>query len=203
MAGAATYAALGFALLGPAATTPAFAYDDEQGCQSGDVEGGHDHAGGEHFKVTAHFHKNSSTEDCKDHPDSDQDTHFSEESGPEALAGHGAPLAAIGFRSVALTRCQATFSPASAISDSAGTASTTVTLPPNCPGLYVLSATTASGLKVTATVRETGGFPVTSGSAPAPTGGLPVGPALAMLLAGSGMVVGAGLIIYRRGSSNP
>jgi hypothetical protein len=61
--------------------------------------------------------------------------------------------------------CNVTFNPQSAVTNSSGNIATTVTLPPNCPGSYVLAAST-SRITVTATVREGGGFPVTTADPP-------------------------------------
>jgi hypothetical protein len=66
--------------------------------------------------------------------------------------------------------CQATFNPVTTTTDSAGRASSTVTLPAGCPGQYVLAATLSGGGSVTFTVVETGGFPNTTAD---PMRGLP------------------------------
>ncbi len=92
--------------------------------------------------------------------------------------------------------CKVTFNPTSAVTDSSGAVKTTVTLPLNCPGSYVLAATT-SRITVTATVREGGGFPATSADPPAT-------PALnrwapAAVLAGILlMALGTGALVLRR-----
>jgi hypothetical protein len=188
----------------PVVAAPALAYDNQGDCQTAETDGGSDHAGGQAFGFHAHFHKNSSTQDCKSNPDSNDDTTFSEDSGPSALAGHGAPLAAIGSGGlVAATRCQATFSPATARTDALGNVNTTVTLPAGCPGSYVLAATTASGLRVTVTVRETGGFPLTSTDGASSTrAGFPSVPALGLMAGCSALLLLAGLMFSRRRRSN-
>ncbi len=64
----------------------------------------------------------------------------------------------------ASTTCQASFNPVTANADGGGSASTTVTLPPGCPGQYVLLVSAAGFGSGSVTVTETGdGFPNTSG----------------------------------------
>ena len=59
--------------------------------------------------------------------------------------------------------CQVTFNPVMTTTDAHGVASTTVILPPECPGQFVLVATAAGGGSVSVTVIETGGgFPNTT-----------------------------------------
>lgn len=92
--------------------------------------------------------------------------------------------------------CSVTFKPTTAVTDSSGKVSTTVTLPPNCPGSYVLAATT-SRITVTATVREGGGFPSTTADLPASPASTPWVPAA--LLGGIVlMVLGTGALVLRR-----
>ena len=92
--------------------------------------------------------------------------------------------------------CKVTFNPTSGVTDSSGAVKTTVTLPPNCPGSYVLAATT-SRITVTATVREGGGFPATSADLPAmPVSNLWVP---AALLGGTLLIaLGTGALVLRR-----
>jgi hypothetical protein len=96
--------------------------------------------------------------------------------------------------------CQPTFNPPTAVTNQNGQVTTTVTFPPGCPGQYTLAAGT-QGITVTAGVRETGGFPNTTGD---PAGGqapLPLGiflvAALGILLILSGSVA---LLARRRGA---
>ncbi|HEV1997165.1 MAG TPA: hypothetical protein VGR61_03415, partial [Candidatus Dormibacteraeota bacterium] len=92
--------------------------------------------------------------------------------------------------------CKVTFNPTSAVTDSSGAVKTTVTLPLNCPGSYVLAATT-SRITVTATVREGGGFPATSANPPATLALNRWAPAA--LLAGILlMALGTGALVLRR-----
>ncbi|MHB8509156.1 MAG: hypothetical protein ACYDGR_11000 [Candidatus Dormibacteria bacterium] len=92
--------------------------------------------------------------------------------------------------------CTVTFSPSSGVTDSTGKVSTNATLPANCPGSYVLAASTA-GATVTATVRETGGFPNTTTEAPASNG---FQPGFALLAFGGMLVIvgGAATVVRRR-----
>jgi hypothetical protein len=92
--------------------------------------------------------------------------------------------------------CSATFNPTTAVTDSSGRVSTTVTLPPNCPGSYVLAATT-SRITVTATVVEGGGFPLTTADIPASPASNPWVPA-ALLGGIILMVLGTGALVLRR-----
>ena len=91
---------------------------------------------------------------------------FSEQSGPTAAAAAPARLMMIGGRSqrisLAASTCVPTFNPVSTVTDSTGSASTSVTLPTGCPGQFVLAATLAGGGTVTFSVAETGGFPNTT-----------------------------------------
>jgi hypothetical protein len=92
--------------------------------------------------------------------------------------------------------CTATFNPTTAVTDSSGKVSTTVTLPPNCPGSFVLAATT-SRITVTATVVQGGGFPRTAADVPASPASNPWVPAAllgGMLL----MALGTGALVLRR-----
>jgi hypothetical protein len=57
--------------------------------------------------------------------------------------------------------CTVAFAVASATTDAAGQVATNVTLPANCPGVYVLAAS-GGGVLVTASVTATGGFADTS-----------------------------------------
>lgn len=96
---------------------------------------------------------------------------FSEVSGPTTasvapavLRIHGGDQAV----TLAATTCVVTFNPVSTVTDANGTASTIVTLPPGCPGLFVLAATlTGPGVTGSATLTfsivELGGFPNTTG----------------------------------------
>jgi hypothetical protein len=61
--------------------------------------------------------------------------------------------------------CQARFDPQFTITDATGTATVEGTLPPGCPGPFVLAATAtgAGGVNsVSASLTETGGFPDTT-----------------------------------------
>jgi hypothetical protein len=96
--------------------------------------------------------------------------------------------------------CQPTFNPPSGVTNQNGQVTTTVTFPPGCPGLYTLAAGT-QGITVTASVRETGGFPNTTrdpvgGQTPLPLGIILVA-ALGTLLILTGSVA---LLARRRGA---
>lgn len=85
--------------------------------------------------------------------------------------------------------CAATFNPPSAVTDASGTVRTKVTLPPNCPCQYTLTAT-GGGTSATTTVRENGCLPFTAaaktiGTNPVPSAGLLM-VALGILLASVG-----------------
>jgi hypothetical protein len=98
--------------------------------------------------------------------------------------------------------CQPTFNPSTAVTAQNGQVTTTVTFPPGCPGEYTLAAST-QGITVTAEVRETGGFPNTTGD---PAGGQTPLPgtvlvaALGMLLVLTGSVA---LLARRRSADRP
>jgi hypothetical protein len=77
------------------------------------------------------------------------------------FAGTPVPAGVTVTFSTASGPARATFSPLSTTTNSAGQASTTVTLPAGFPGQYVLAATLAGGGSVTLTVVEAGGFPNT------------------------------------------
>ena len=85
---------------------------------------------------------------------------FSQSSGPSAAA----PAVTLFSTAALLQVGTATFNPTTSTTNSAGAASTTVTLPAGFPGQYVLAATVAGGGTVTATVTEAGGFPNTTAS---------------------------------------
>jgi hypothetical protein len=93
--------------------------------------------------------------------------------------------------------CTATFTPTSTTTDANGNASSSVKLPANCPGNYVLAAATA-GATVTATVTETGGFPNTVAAGPeAPEKGeLPTG--LLIGIVGVALVGAGGFFFLRQ-----
>jgi ABC-type Fe3+-hydroxamate transport system substrate-binding protein len=105
---------------------------------------------GQPVVVTAHFR------DCNGNDDAGATVDFSERSGPG--------------------NCQVTFSSNHVVTDATGRARTTVTLPANCPGSYVLAAST-QGVGVLAALIELGGFPNTAAGAPqGPANGqLPIG----------------------------
>jgi len=98
---------------------------------------------------------------------------FSQLSGP-GTASVPPSLLRIGGRwqrvALAASTCQATFNPVTTVTDSSGRAASTVTLPPGCPGQFVLAATLVGDGRVTLTVVETGGFPNTTAD---PARGLP------------------------------
>lgn len=92
------------------------------------------------------------------------------------------------------SNCQVTFNPTT---DANGSFTTAVTLPANCPGAYMLAAST-QGATVTASVSETGGFPATTADAP---GTPPVRPSwpIPVLVAGLALIaLGAGGWVHRR-----
>jgi len=98
--------------------------------------------------------------------------HFEDASGNPV--GSGAPISF--SQQSGPSGCSATFAPTSTTTNANGDASTQVTLPANCPGTYVLAATDADPATVTASVRETGGFPASTGNgsaAPARSGSMP------------------------------
>jgi hypothetical protein len=80
--------------------------------------------------------------------------------------------------------CTATFNPASSVTDANGNATTTVTLPPNCPGQYVLAASVADPATVTITLIETGALPSSTGPG-GPAGTFP----WTLVLLGAGIVL--------------
>jgi hypothetical protein len=90
--------------------------------------------------------------------------------------------------------CLASFNPATTNTDATGSASTSVTLPPACPGAYVLTAIASDGSTLSSTVNEpaakagAGGLPNTSAPRPVPAP-WPViaGAALVLALVGSGL----------------
>ncbi len=102
------------------------------------------------------------------------------------------------FTSTGPGTCKATFNPPTAVTDANGQATTTVTFPANCPGQFTLAGTT-QGITVTAPVRETGGFPLTTGNPAADRqSGFPLSPAL---IAGLGLLlamVGSVALLKRR-----
>jgi hypothetical protein len=100
--------------------------------------------------------------------------------------------------SLAASTCAANFSPVSLPTDSAGSATTTVTLPGGCPGQFVICAREPGGTQTCTTVLETGGFPNTV-AALTPTPVRNVGWPIAISLVGLiGLVIGSRLILRRR-----
>jgi hypothetical protein len=104
---------------------------------------------------------------------------FSQTSGPTAAVRHAdADMQLVAYvqpQVNAATTCVASFNPVTASADASGSASTTVTLPPGCPGSYVLTATAATGGSVSVTVTEVGGasgsgFPNTAANQPGSAG---------------------------------
>jgi hypothetical protein len=105
------------------------------------------------------------------------------------------------FSATGPTNCQPTFNPAIGVTDQNGQVTTTVTFPPGCPGEYTLAAGT-QGITVTAEVRETGGFPNTTGN---PAGGQAPLPTGTILLAALGMLlilIGSVAVLARRPSAD-
>jgi hypothetical protein len=85
--------------------------------------------------------------------------------------------------------CAAGFNPPSGVSDASGTVRTKVTLPPNCPCQYTLTAT-GGGTSATTNVRESGCLPFTAaastiGANPGPAAGITM-IVLGILFAGLG-----------------
>jgi hypothetical protein len=117
------------------APSTAFAYNACQSTSSGSVSQSSGN-GGQNIQFTGQF------EDCNGNAVAGAQVQFAQQSGP----------------------CQATFSTTAGTSNSQGQATTTITLPPNCPGVYVFSGE-VQGVRVQVTVRELGGFPNT-GAAP-------------------------------------
>jgi len=67
------------------------------------------------------------------------------------------------------SECVARFDPQFTVTDATGTATAQGTLPPGCPGTFVLVATAADPAgqaQASATLTETGGFPDTTADAP-------------------------------------
>ncbi len=123
---------------------------------------------------------------------------FSQTSGPTAALTATREMAGIAYRLMATT-CVATFNPPSTVVDANGHASTTITLPPNCPGQYVLTATASTGATVSVTVSEAGGFPNTAADQNAPRGAaLGTAALAALVLVGAG-AFGAVMVRARRG----
>ena len=100
------------------------------------------------------------------------------------------------FTSTGPGPCRATFNPPTAITDAGGQAPTTVTFPPACPGQFTLAGTT-QGITVTAAVRETGGFPLTSGGSASDRAPLPI-PGLLVMALGLVLVAGGSAALLRR-----
>lgn len=123
-------------------------------------------AGGQPIVFTAVFKQ----PDCTPFPGGVPVT-FSQASGPTAAVRHAqGDVQLMGYVQPmpnAATSCQATFNPVTTTTDANGVASTIVTLPPGCPGQYVLLATAAGDGSVSVTVTEVGtGFPNTASSPP-------------------------------------
>jgi hypothetical protein len=137
--------ALAVALSSLVQAMPASAYIATQACSTGTVSQA-TAAAGQPITFTATFKGGTNCGQV----DAAQVVTFSQQSGP--------------------TGCTATLSPTTATTDANGQASTTITLPPNCPGTFVFAAG-EGGVTVTVTVRESGGFPAstTDPSTPAPS----------------------------------
>jgi Bacterial Ig-like domain (group 1) len=86
--------------------------------------------------------------------------------------------------------CNSTILPPTAITNAQGVATVTVTLPANCPGVFVFGAS-AQNVTAQATVRELGGFPATSAdaasSSPSSLPWLAVGAGVLLIFAGLGV----------------
>jgi hypothetical protein len=101
------------------------------------------------------------------------------------------------FSATGPANCQPTFNPGTAVTNQNGQVTTTVTFPPGCPGLYSLAAGT-QGITVTASVRETGGFPNTSGDPAVSQTPLPASAILVAALAILLIITGSVALLARR-----
>jgi hypothetical protein len=155
---------------------------------------------GEPFVFIARFVRNDENNEDKEGDDEDkceeendpegERVSFSQKEGPSrqsSMSPLGRESSVSPFGSVFLTAeaapagCQATFNPASALTDAQGRARTTVTLPAGCPCQFTLAAT-AGGQTVTTTVREDGCLPFTG--ADTATSRIPLGLGNLLTLAG-------------------
>lgn len=155
-----------------AAPSSAFAYQACQSNSSGSVTQSSGN-GGQVIQFTAQF------EDCNGNFVAGAQVQFAQQSGP----------------------CQATFGTTTGTTNSLGQATTTITLPPQCPGVYVFAGQ-VQGVSVQVTVRELGGFPNTStapvAAVPAPSSFVP----LALIVGGLVLVAfGVARVFLKRQSA--